>query len=372
MESLSLKTYLSQVLEPRRISGNFRHKLVDILVIGLCTVIVGGEDFGDMEEFGISRETWLKGFLELKHGIPDSDTFRRVFEKIDSAELSKCLNAWLDSQAGSGGRTVNIDGKTICGSGNSAHSAYHVVSAWVHEHEITLGEVAAAEKSNEITAIPDLLELIDIEGDIVTIDAMGCQRKIADKILSKKADFMLAVKENQHFLYESIDDHFNWLDREGFPEESCECWIGKTEKNHGRIERREVICAPGEWLSADADWAGIKTIIRSRTVRLTGDGEVFCDRFYISSFDTDAEGYGYLIKSHWSIENRLHWMLDVVFREDGARARKDNSPLNMNVLRKIALSTLKSADAGRKLSVKRKSLKAALDSRFLEDVIFKS
>ena len=171
-----LKVEISGIEDPRRKWGNKRHKLEDILIIGLCSVICCGEDFVDMEEFGKDREEWLRGFLELPNGIPDSDTFRRVYERVDPNALARSLNAWLDNAGKAGGRSVNIDGKTICGSKNAKHPAYHVVSAWVSESNITLGELAVSEKSNEITAIPELLELIDIEGDIVTIDAMGCKQ----------------------------------------------------------------------------------------------------------------------------------------------------------------------------------------------------
>ncbi|MCC8122460.1 MAG: ISAs1 family transposase [Oscillospiraceae bacterium] len=235
--------------------------------------------------------------------------------------------------------------------------------------EITLGELVTEEKSNEITAILALLDLLDVSGDIVTIDAMGCQRKIADKILSKKADYVLAVKDNQAAMYEAIRDHFDWLDKEHLPPDTCEHWVDKPKQDHGRTEQREVVTAPGEWLAVDADWPGIRTIIRYRCTRIYADGESSYDRYYISSFDTDAEGFGYLIRNHWSIENRLHWMLDVVFREDAARARKDNSPLNMNVLRKAALARLKMTATNKKLSVRRKSLKAALDINFLHRIL---
>jgi hypothetical protein len=177
-----LKGKLSAIEDPRREWGNKRHKLEDIIIIGLCSTICCGEDFVDMEEFGKDREEWLRAFLELPNGIPDSDTFRRVFERLDSASLAKSLNAWLAIPSKSGGRSVNIDGKTIRGSGNAEHGAYHVVSAWVQENCITLGELTTSEKSNEITAIPELLDLIDIEDDIVTIDAMGCQTAIAKNI----------------------------------------------------------------------------------------------------------------------------------------------------------------------------------------------
>ena len=239
-----MKEELQGIKDPRRtIYGNIRHKLEDIVIIGLCSIISCGEDFIDMEEFGKDREDWLRGFLELPNGIPDSDTFRRVYERLDSKYLSKALNNWLNAAGNAGGRSIGIDGKTIRGSANIDHKAYHVVSAWVNENSITLGEIVTDEHSNEITAI--------------------------------------------------------------------------------------------------------------------------------SSFDTTAENFCKLIRGHWSIENQLHWVLDVTLREDASKARKDNSPLNLNVLRKTAANLLKAVDVGYLLSIRKKMMKAARDPDFLETLLFK-
>ena len=197
MDIKKLQEGVIEIKDPRRTWGNLRHKLEDILIIGLCSVICQGEDFEDMELFGREREEWLKQFLELPHGIPDSDTFRRVFERVDPQELSKWLTNWLETERKSGGRLVSIDGKTIRGSGNNEHKAYHVVSAWVGEQGITLGELRVEEKTNEITQVPRLLDLLDIRGDIVTADAMSCQKEIAAGIKEKGADYILALKGNQ-------------------------------------------------------------------------------------------------------------------------------------------------------------------------------
>ena len=369
MDILHLKEELSRVDDPRRSWGNFRHKLADILIIGLCSVVCCGEDFVDMEEFGRDRQEWLSEFLELPNGIPDSDTFRRVFERIEPDALAKSLNAWLARETRSGGRNVNLDGKTMRGSENSEHTAYHVLSAWVQEHNITLGELAVDEKSNEITAIPELLDLLDIEGDIVTIDAMGCQVDIAAKIREKKADYVLALKDNQPNLHEAVRDYFDWLEREHPRDIICDVWKSKAEKCHGRIEKREISVASAEWMEERERWKDLSTVIRYRCWRESGGVKTVSVRHYISSFETSAEDFGAIIRGHWSIENHLHWMLDVVFREDAARARKDNSPLNLNVLRKIALSMLQSVPVGR-LSVRKKMMKAARDPDFLGKVLF--
>ena len=370
MDIYELKNELMKIEDPRREWGNKRHLLEDIVIIGLCSVICCGEDFVDMEEFGKDREEWLRGFLKLPNGIPDSDTFRRVYERINPTALAKSLNAWLDKAERSGGRNVNIDGKTICGSKSAGHKAYHVLSAWVNENSITLGEIATEEKSNEITAIPELLDLIDIEGDIVTIDAMGCQTDIASKIREKKADYVLALKDNHLTLHEEVKDYFEWIEKENPQSESTDIWKSKPEKCHGRIETREILTASADWLEGKEDWADIHTLIQYRCTREIDGVKTVSVRHYISSFDTSAECFGEIIRGHWSVENQLHWMLDVVFREDGARARKDNSPLNLNVLRKIALSVLKSISVGR-LSARKKMMKATRDQNFLAELLFK-
>ena len=366
----NLKRNLQEIRDPRRAWGNLRHKLEDILIIGLCSVICSGEDFVDMEEFGRDREEWLRGFLELPNGIPDSDTFRRVFERIEPTALARSLNAWLDNAGNSGGRSVNIDGKTICGSKNEKHAAYHVVSAWVADNHITLGELAVEEKSNEITAIPELLDMIDVKGDIVTIDAIGCQIDKAAKIRKKEADYVLALKDNQPTLHEDVADYFDWIEKELPKDEKYDIWKGKAEKCHGRIEKREILTAPADWIEGKEAWPDIQTVIRYRCTRTIGGEKTVSVRHYISSFDTNAESFGEIIRGHWSVENQLHWTLDVVFREDDARAKKDNSPLNLNVLRKIALAVLKKIPIGR-LSTRKKMMKASRTPGFLAQLLFK-
>jgi predicted transposase YbfD/YdcC len=294
-----------------------------------------------------------------------------MFERVNSQELAKCLNQWMQYSRESGGRLVNIDGKTICGSGRQGYPALHVVSAWVHENEMVLGQLAIDQKSNEIPAIPALLDLVDVEGDIITIDAMGCQTGIAKKIQEKNADYILAVKDNQPTLHEDIVEYFAWLEKEKPHDAVCDYWRSDIEKQHGRIERREVrVVTQLDWLESKISWVGLRSILQYRCYRTEGGQTSVCDRYYISSFDTSAEQFGYLLRNHWSIENRLHWMLDVVFREDDARAKKDHSPLNLNILRKAALSCLKKAPAPPRTSIHRKMLKASLNPDFLHLALF--
>lgn len=362
MEIEKLKEEITKIKEPRRTGyGNIRHKLEDIIIIGLCTVICGGEDFVDMEEFGKSRKENLAKFLELPNGIPDSDTFRRVFEKINPSELSSCLINWVSTEREKRS-VVAIDGKTICGSGNSSHKAYHVISAFVAENQITLGELTVEEKTNEIVAVPELLDLIDIKGEIVTADAMSCQKKIVEKIISKKADYTIGLKQNQPMLYQDTEDYFNEYGST-LPSKITH------EKKHGRIEKREYrLLTDISWLEQKDEWKGLKALGMAKS-KITENNEIReYTRYFITSL-TDIDEFADSVRKHWSIENQLHWCLDVIFREDSSRARKDNSPLNMNVLRKTALNLVSQAQYGR-ISKKKLMFKAALEPNLFLDILF--
>jgi predicted transposase YbfD/YdcC len=315
-----------------------------------------------MEEFGKEREEWLRNFLELPNGIPDSDTFRRIFERLRPEELSKCLNSWIEEKRVPGS-VINIDGKTIRGSGNAAHKAYHVISAWVAENQITLGEIKVEEKTNEIAAVPELLDMLDVESSIITADAMICQKAIVAKITDKKADYLIGLKGNQSALLEDV--------RLYFEKERVQTLVEPPEKGHGRIEKREYFLETDiDWLSQKAEWANLNAIgaVRS-TVEQSGETRQET-RYFITSL-MDIEDFAYAVRKHWSIENQLHWRLDVIFHEDSARARKENSPLNMNVLRKASLSLAGKADLGcKRLGTRKKMLKAALNYDMLSKIIF--
>ena len=372
-ELVRMKTHLAHINDPRRRWGNLRHKLVDMLVIALCGVIIGEDEFEVIEEWALEREDWLRGFLELPNGIPDKDTFRRLFERIEPQALLRNLNAWLNPVSEPGGREVNVDGKTMRGSGKAGeHEALHIVSAWVGEQDVVLGQLATDEKSNEITAIPQVLELIDIRGDVVTIDAMGCQTAIAEQIRKREADYILAVKENQPTLYQDIRDYFEYLEQGSGRHEPVEHWNSSLEKDHGRIERRSVSTVTNlDWLEGKKAWKDLAAIIRYRTSRTVGEETAITDQYYISSTAASAETFGRLIRGHWSIENRLHWSLDVLFREDACQVRKGRAPENLNVLRKIALARLRATVVEKKRSsIKRKSFKAAINPQFLLSVLF--
>jgi len=361
---MSLQTLIENVRElpdPRRPYGYLQHKLEKIVMIAFCATVCGAEDFEDIEEFGKARQAWLGTFLDLKNGIPDKDTFRRVFERLDPAGLAKCLYSWLDRRD-CAGKTVSIDGKTIRGSQNAAHKAYHVVSAWVSENQITLGEVAVDGKSNEITAIPVLLDMLDVEGGVVTADAMACQTDIAEKIIGKKADYCLALKGNQGALHGDVQLYFE--------NEKVSRTFETVEKDHGRVEtRRYALETDIDWLPQKPRWRGLRGIgaVRS-TVAVKGQTRVDT-RYFITSL-TEVGKFADSVRKHWGIENNLHWQLDVTFGEDAARQRKDNSPLNWNVMRKTALPLLRNAPIGKKTSIKRKMFMAALDVSVLGKIVF--
>jgi predicted transposase YbfD/YdcC len=253
-----------------------------------------------MEEMGRDREQWFRQFLELPHGIPDEDTFRRIFERLNPGALMKCLQDWLGEMREAGGRRVAIDGKTICGSGKPGeHKAIHMVSAWVNENNLVLGQVATEEKSNEITAIPKLLDLIDVSGDTITIDAMGCQKEIVKKIRAQKAHYVLAVKENQPLLYQEIKEYFEWLDDETTTELPEDVWESEVENGHGRIEQRRIrTVVDTGFLSGKKGWKDLTTIIECRGTRMVGDKTSVSVRYFISDKDIPAEEFGKDIRGH--------------------------------------------------------------------------
>jgi predicted transposase YbfD/YdcC len=366
MDIVRLKEKVEGIPDPRRQWGTLQHKLGDILVIGLAPLLCNGSDFEDMETFGQEREKELRKFLELPGGIPDESTFFRVFQRVNPKALASSLYSWLAEARETEGGKINIDGKTVRGSG------LHIVSAWAGEEEIVLGQVAVDEKSNEITAIPKLLELIDIGGATVTIDAMGCQGAIAKKIREKGGDYILAVKDNQKTLHQDIRDYFEGLERGDIRELPEDVWETSEERGHGRVERREVRSVTDiGWLSGKAQWKDLKTVIQYRCLR----NGARTDRYYISSADMGAVEFYRRLRGHWSIENRLHWSLDVVFREDASLASKGNAAENLNILRKMALSLLRAAEnphfkGKKKMSGPKKRYAASMNPGYMFTVIF--
>jgi len=367
-ESHPIAHHFGNIKDPR--SSNKRHNLSDIIVITISAVIAGAESWENIEEFGKAKNDWLSGVLELPHGIPSHDTISRVFAMIDPAEFRESFAGWIQAVSDIAlGEVVPIDGKTLRRSydKDSDKAAIHMVSAWASANGIVLGQVKTDAKSNEITAIPELLNMLKINGCIITIDAMGCQKKIAEKIADKDADYILALKENQKNLHDDVELFFQENSKNDFKEIDSD-YYETVNGEHGRIEVRKYRTTSDiDWLCGKECWKNIQSIAMVERERHIGDAVSGETSYYISSLASDAEMIGGAVRKHWGIENSLHWVLDVTFREDDCRIRKGNSPENFAVLRHIALNLLKKEKS--KISVKAKRLKSAWDNDYLAKVM---
>ena len=361
----NLMEIFSQLDDPRRDITKL-HKLTDVLFIGIVGVICGCETWNDIERYARVKEAFLRRFLELPNGIPSHDTINRVFSSLDPLQFENCFIQWVSSLGSIiKGQVIAVDGKTIRGAKSEGKkSPFHLVSAWAEDNNVVLGQVRTEEKSNEITAIPQLLELVLIEDCTVTIDAMGCQQNIASKIIERGGDYILAVKQNQQQLYEDIEHVFK------FPAQLRS--ETKTELDHGRIETR--ICT----ITTDLDeiekvekWKDLKTLIKIDSLREFKNSNKLPERatrYYISNLNKDPSYFQQAIRSHWSIENKLHWTLDVAFGEDASRKRIGSSAQNFSILNKIALNLLKN-EKSIKIGVKGRRLIAGWDNEFLLKVL---
>lgn len=367
----TIAEHFSELEDPRRY--NKRHLLHDIIVIAICAAICGADDWVAVEDFGHAKQSWFEEFLELPHGIPSHDTFGDVFRVLDSDQFRRGFIQWVQAvNEVTGGQIVPIDGKKLRRSHDKTlgKNAIHMVSAWAAENHVVLGQIKVDDKSNEITAIPQLLDLLEISGCIVTIDAMGCQREIARKIVEDKdADYVLALKGNQGGLFEDVKGLFEHAQEVGF--ENCEHYRTE-EKGHGRREVRECWTASDSESLASiqslADWQDLRTVIMVKSERFVGDKRSEESRYYISSLSGDAEQALEAVRGHWGIENKVHWVLDIAFREDDCRIRKGNGAQNFAILRHIALNLLKQEKTA-KCGVKNKRLKAGWDESYLLKVL---
>jgi predicted transposase YbfD/YdcC len=362
--------HFASLTDPRR--RKVTYPLINILTIALCAVIAGADDFVTIAAWARQKRAWLSKILDLSSGIPSHDRFNAIFKAIKPAEFERCLLNWVTSlHEVTAGQLVAIDGKTLRQSFDKADakSAIHMVSAWATANHVSLGQVVVDQKSNEITAIPKLLELLDVSGCLVSIDAMGCQTEIAGKIIEAKADYVLAVKANQPTLHEGIVEFFLDQMEDDFARVKVSRHETK-EHGHGRDEHRTYyVCDVPDDLPDRARWKGLKRIgvAISDTVR----GGKPCDdvRYYILSRKLNARSFGAAVRGHWSIENSLHWQLDMSFGEDRSRIRKGHADANFAIIRRMALSLLKN-EKNQKVGVKTKRLTAGWNDDYLEQVLF--
>lgn len=371
--SLRIVEHFSALEDPR-IERTKEHLLIDIVTIAICAVICGADDWVEVAAVGRGKESWFRQFLRLPHGIPSHDTFWRVFRALDPLQFETCFLGWVrEVMQLTDGEIVAIDGKTLRHSYDrtSHKAAIHMVSAWATQNHLVLAQRKVSEKSNEITAIPELLRCLELHGCIVTVDAIGCQKEVAEAIRAQDADYALAVKKNQGKLYADVRDLFagaveaQWRDvRHGY--------VREVYGDHGRIEIREC------WTLSEGDfldylrhreaWKDLQTIVMLRCERRSGRKRSRQTRYYISSLANDAQRILNVVRGHWGIENGLHWILDIAFQEDASRLRKGNGAHNFGMLRHIAVNLLKQ-EKSEKIGVKAKRLRAAVDDKYLLKVL---
>jgi len=378
LSPVDVRSYFAELPDPR-VERSKRHGLLDIVTIALCAVICGADTWVDIAQFGQAKEAWLRSFLALPHGIPCHDTFGRVFARLDPEAFERCFLAWVQAMVGApGAQVVAVDGKTLRRSHDrdKGKAALHLVSAWATASHLVLGQVATEAKSNEITAIPLLLSALDLHGCTVTIDAMGCQTAIAKQIIAQGGEYVLALKDNQPTLAAAVTDTFALARQTAFADLDVRdhADLRTVDKDHGRLELRRywTISDPAilAYLDPTGAWAGLRSIGMVESERRVGTQVSVEARYYLSSHRgaPTAAGFAGAVRSHWGIENQLHWVLDIAFREDESRTRVGHSAHNLAVLRHIALNLLRHEHSAR-CGLKAKRLMAGWDERYLATVL---
>ena len=367
---ITLLDHFSQLTDPR-IDRTKEHKLIDILTIAICAMICGADNWVAMEQYGNSKQEWLKQFLELPNGIPSHDTISRVFARIDPSEFEQCFRDWVKEIAQLiPGEIISIDGKTLKNSGlkGIGKKAIHIVNAWAKEQRLVLGQVKVNHKSNEITAIPELIKVLELSGCLVTIDAMGTQTKIAQLIQEKGADYCLALKGNHQYLHQRVVHLFDQAEAIDWSEVEHD-FERTVSRGHGRTEIRRYWTMPVTELFFDPEqWVGLQSVGLVESVRKVGSETSTSKRYYLNSFSSDAQLFAHAVASHWEVENNVHWVLDVAFKEDDCPVHSENAPENLAQLRKMSLNLL-SREKTAKIGVANKRLKAAWDNNYLALVL---
>jgi predicted transposase YbfD/YdcC len=364
----------NELSDPRKAKHSSRHLLIDILMLTILAVICGADSWVAVERFGHSKKDWLCGFLSLPHGIPSHDTIGDFYSRLDSQQLQACFLKWVRLVFKlSDGEIIAIDGKKLRHSYDTANDrpAIHMVSAWACSNRLVLGQVKTKDKSNEITAIPELLKLLDLKGNIVTIDAMGCQKKIAKQIVDQEGNYVFNLKGNQSTLHKDVQLFIESHVDDKKLQETIFDKLEVVDVGHGRIEtRRYWITDEVAWLDQLKDWPGLKSIgmVEYEHIEKNTDETALERRYFISSLSAKAKPFAEAVRLHWGIENGLHWCLDVAFAEDACRVRKNTAPENFAVIRHIAMNLLKQ-ETSAKVGIKNKRLMAGWDHRYLAKLL---